>query len=134
MKPLILQKNRARKLPLFIILILISFKTVQGQCPTEVAMNINRKGNVVTVKPGAQLSLEFNYSIANNKTCPGCIDQIMVGLENQYLDCLYSGMPFVCPMPCHVPTLEGVSLHEIVGHDSISASGSPNESIFLRWC
>ena len=98
MKPLIPQKNRALKLPLFIILLLISFKTVQGQCPTEVALNINRKGNVVTVKPGAQLSLEFNYSIANNKTCPGCIDQIMVGLENQYLDCLYSGMPFVCPM------------------------------------
>lgn len=94
------QRNRGLILPLLIALILTftGFKPVQSQCPTEVSLNINRKGNTLSVKPGTQLSLEFNYSIANNKNCPACIDQIMVGIENQYLDCLYSGMPFVCPM------------------------------------
>jgi Caspase domain len=94
------QRNGGRILSLFITLIIafIGFTAAHSQCPTEVSLNINRIGNVVTVKPGAQLSLEFNYSIANTTSCPGCIDQIMVGIDNQYLDCLYSGMPFVCPM------------------------------------
>ncbi|HEX4877405.1 MAG TPA: hypothetical protein VFV31_12095, partial [Chitinophagaceae bacterium] len=79
------------------ILSLIFSICLYGQCPTDVSLNINRQGSSVTVKPGTSLRLEFSYKISNSSSCPGCIDQILVGLDNKYLDCVYSGMPSVCP-------------------------------------
>jgi Caspase domain len=71
--------------------------TVNCQCPTEVIVNINGLGSQVTVEPGAQLNARFLYKISNEQSTPTVIDQIMVGLENQYVGCVFSGMPAVCP-------------------------------------
>lgn len=68
-----------------------------AQCPTEVFLDFNQKGNSISVKPGTVVNLNIRYSISNARSCPGCIDQILLGIENRYIDCIYSGMPSVCP-------------------------------------
>lgn len=68
-----------------------------SQCSSDVSLNINGQGSAVTVFPGADLRLVYKYSVSNPPACPGCIDQVMTGMGTQYLFCLYSGMPSVCP-------------------------------------
>lgn len=82
---------------LLLPILLFCLTEMKAQCPTEVLLNINQQGNTISVKPGTEITLNYRYSISNSKACPGCIDQVMVGLENNYIDCIYSGMPAVCP-------------------------------------
>lgn len=90
--------NRSsRVFPLLIALWILGTQLSMAQCPTEVSLKINGQGNTATVKPGASISINARFSISNTNACPACIDQIMLGLENQYIDCIYSGIPAVCP-------------------------------------
>ncbi len=59
--------------------------------------NLNGKGSSVTVKPGEQVNVALNYQLWNPSTCPGCIVQIVVGLNNNAKACVYNGIPGVYP-------------------------------------
>ncbi len=71
--------------------------TVGQDCPLTVTINMNGAGNAVSVNPGSQVNMQFNYSISNANSCPTCIDQILLGVENQYLGCIFSGVAKLCP-------------------------------------
>ncbi|WP_282422364.1 hypothetical protein [Polyangium sp. 15x6] len=50
----------------------------------------------VRVAPGARVSLDASYFIdASRGGCPGCISQIVVGIEGGAKQCIYSGMGVV---------------------------------------
>ncbi len=71
--------------------------TVRNECQPVVSVNINNLGNNVTVAPGAALDLEYSYVVSNPSDCRGCISQVLLGLDNRYLDCLYNGAAAACP-------------------------------------
>ncbi len=62
------------------------------------AVSLNGGGSVATVKPGQLGSLAFNYQIWNAVDCPGCIAQLVPGLESTAAGhCAYDGGPGVYP-------------------------------------
>jgi hypothetical protein len=80
------------------VLLLIIFNAASyGQCTSSVSVNINDTGPNISVAPGTILKMQFIYKVSNPEGCPRCIDQVMVGLNDQYLGCLFSGIPRVCP-------------------------------------
>ncbi len=61
-------------------------------------IKLNGGGTTITVNPGASVELSLDYELKNgNVDCPSCIHQILVGYESEVLDCIYSGVPRVCP-------------------------------------
>ena len=64
---------------------------------------------------GGSFTLDHDYVIFNDPGCPGCIDQIEVGLANNanYQTCTYDGIPGVAGVSGHgtasltVPTAPG---------------------------
>ena len=48
--------------------------------------------NTVNVNPGDKVSVEMNWSSQYTSTyCPGCIQQLYIGVKNMAIDCMYSG-------------------------------------------
>lgn len=69
----------------------------EKKCSTAVVLDMNSAGNKITVAPGAQVSMNFKYDISNPAGCDNCKNQIMVGLDTYYLDCIYNAVSDVCP-------------------------------------
>lgn len=72
-----------------------------AQCPatftySNLKMN-NQVTDVVTVQPNTTVSVQFNYTIANQTSCPGCISQAVIGLGAVPSACIFAGTPDVCP-------------------------------------
>jgi len=57
------------------------------------------EGDTITVKPGQSISLTFDYKIWSRTGCPGCIDQLILGLDDKVLNinCAYHGIPGAAP-------------------------------------
>ena len=61
------------------------------------SVSLNGQGNDIQVEPGENVTLNIDYFVSNPTACPGCIDQLVVGVEDRTLDCIYSNIPPVSP-------------------------------------
>ncbi len=52
--------------------------------------------NPPRVCPFRDVKVEFDYAIANREGCPGCLRQVVVGIENKPKECVFDGTPTVC--------------------------------------
>jgi len=43
--------------------------------------------------PGQSISISVDYTISQMATCPGCIDQILIGIDSAAQGCVYNGTP-----------------------------------------
>jgi hypothetical protein len=63
--------------------------------------DINQQGRNVHVQPGGKVTVRFIYLLWNQSDCAGCIDQLVVGLDNGQVKtgygCGYSGIPGLYP-------------------------------------
>ena len=58
-------------------------------------IRLNGGSNVLTLPGGGAFSLVYDYTIANPPSyCPGCIDQIEIGLAVSPPICTYDGIPY----------------------------------------
>jgi len=64
-------------------------------CNLEV--NIAEQGQHANVKVGAAFSISYKGNVWSFPGCPGCIDQVIIGLEDEPLECVYHGMPGLHP-------------------------------------
>jgi len=60
-------------------------------------VSLNGGGNTLTTEPGSPVTVILDYRIWNAANCPGCIAQIVIGLNNQGQYCAYDGIPGVYP-------------------------------------
>jgi hypothetical protein len=61
-------------------------------------VSINGYGTFASVGPGSQVSLAYDYQLWNADFCPGCIAQLVSGLQNSHFgSCAYDGIPGVFP-------------------------------------
>jgi peptidoglycan hydrolase-like protein with peptidoglycan-binding domain len=60
-------------------------------------VRLNENGNSITVKPDQSISISLDYKIWSRTGCPGCIDQIVLGMDNKPLTCVYNGIPGIYP-------------------------------------
>jgi len=72
-----------------------SVSTTNGSPITMSNVSLNGSGtNFINVSPGAPVTVAANYSITQMASCPGCIDQILIGLApNDPKKCMYNGIP-----------------------------------------
>ena len=81
-----------------------------GQNPAFAGVSIsnvqlNGGGNFLFLPGGGALTLDHDYFIFNDPGCPGCIDQIEVGLASGlYQACTYDGIPGVAGVAGHGTT------------------------------
>lgn len=76
--------------------IIDSLLVVDKNAFTSVVYDVNvntTETNSATVTAGKQVSVTFDYAIWSSQNCPTCIDQIVIGLEDKALGCLYNGLP-----------------------------------------
>lgn len=72
-------------------------------CPARWAVTqitLNNDGPVTDILPGTmggRVEVALEYEISNPSDCPGCLQQIVVALEDQPLRCAYHNVPAVCP-------------------------------------
>ena len=69
-------------------------------------VSLNGGGNVLVLPGGGSFTLEHDYVVANPAYCPGCIEQIEVGLAGtaNYQTCTYDGIPSLAGDPGHGST------------------------------
>ena len=60
-------------------------------------VSLNGGGTSLNVCPGDEFELELDFSVWNRSTCPGCIAQIVIGIGDTAVDCVYDGVPGVFP-------------------------------------
>lgn len=60
-------------------------------------VSLNGGGNNVSVQGGATVNLSLNYQVSNDVAFPTAIKQVVYGLENTAIDCIYNGVPPTCP-------------------------------------
>jgi hypothetical protein len=58
-------------------------------------VSLNSGGNVLVLPGGGSFTLDHDFVVANSSFCPGCIEQIEVGLAGttNYQACTYDGIP-----------------------------------------
>ncbi|MEM9529442.1 MAG: OmpA family protein, partial [Pseudomonadota bacterium] len=60
-------------------------------------VNINGQGNRATVAAGEDFQVTLDYALWNDDACPSCRSQIVIGLNDQGLDCAYDSVPGATP-------------------------------------
>mgnify|MGYP000919566444 FL=1 len=60
-------------------------------------VSLNGGGNNVSVQGGATVNMSLNYQVSNDVAFPTAIKQVVYGLENTAIDCIYNGIPPTCP-------------------------------------
>ena len=55
-------------------------------------LDMNGRGNYIKVKPGEHITATVDYEKWDS-TCPGCIHQIGVGLDDSPIGCIYNDIP-----------------------------------------
>ena len=69
-----------------------------GACSEGITyLDMERQGNVVTVGPGARVRGEVRFTIINPDDCPSCQRQLVIGVQDEPMSCLYDGVPELCP-------------------------------------
>lgn len=79
-------------------------KTIVGQIKvgsptafeTEVTADIDGQGPQATILADT-FEVNFDYQLWNAASCPSCISQIAVGIDDTAVDCAYNGIPGVAP-------------------------------------
>jgi len=72
------------------------FTVSQEKC--EEGWNVsNLNLNKTTFSPGETVSGTVYYEVWNPSSCPACIQQIVVGIDNDAKECIYNGIPNTCP-------------------------------------
>ncbi|TAH44224.1 MAG: T9SS type A sorting domain-containing protein [Bacteroidetes bacterium] len=85
---------------LFILLCLVfSFSNSYAQCPVDVIISLDGGGNTIAVAGGATINVTGTYSVANDNSCPSCIQQLIIGIDSVASSCIYDNIPGVCPSP-----------------------------------
>jgi hypothetical protein len=57
-------------------------------------VRLNGGGNaLVAASRGQAIQVAVDYTITQSSTCPGCIDQILIGFQTGPLGCVYDGIP-----------------------------------------
>jgi hypothetical protein len=59
--------------------------------------NIEIKPQEITANPGATVNVTYSGNVWSWPGCPACIDQVVVGLEDNPFPCLYHGIPGLYP-------------------------------------
>ena len=77
--------------------------------------NFSNGTTAISVASGATVSGTISYQLWNRTTCPACIAQIVIGIENDAQICAYNGIPGVYPgksgtasVTLKAPTTSGV--------------------------
>lgn len=60
-------------------------------------VNIDGQGTSANVAPGAAFSICMDYTITNPSNCPGCIAQLVLGIEGDGQACAYNDIPPLYP-------------------------------------
>ncbi|HEX7615083.1 MAG TPA: putative Ig domain-containing protein [Thermoanaerobaculia bacterium] len=94
----------------------VEFPPVLWGGATITNVQLNSGGNVLTLPGGGAFTLSHNYTVANDPSCPGCIDQIQVGLS-------INPGPQICSY-FGIPPVSGVSGQATVGLTVPAASGT----------
>jgi hypothetical protein len=94
----------------------VEFPPVFWGGATITNVQLNGGGNVLTLPGGGAFTLSHDYRVANDPSCPGCIDQIQVGLS-------INAGPQICSY-FGIPPVTGVSGNATVGLTVPAASGT----------
>ncbi|MFH1176722.1 MAG: hypothetical protein V1750_04880, partial [Acidobacteriota bacterium] len=70
-----------------------------GDCPAAFAVTPAAGSEVVTPGPDRRVELDLAWELANTSSCPTCIDQLVVTLEDTPLECIFDGVPALWPTP-----------------------------------
>jgi hypothetical protein len=68
--------------------------------------NVDGQGAHAAVGPGALCTVTFDYTVWSGVDCPGCIDEIVVGIEQDAQACAYVGIPGLAPGVSGSATIE----------------------------
>jgi hypothetical protein len=60
-------------------------------------VNLNAQGDYLEIESGGAIEISLDYEIWNRIGCPGCIRQIVIGLNRDPLYCAYDGIPGIHP-------------------------------------
>jgi hypothetical protein len=60
-------------------------------------VDIDGQGTSATILQGATFTVELDYTIWNGASCPACIAQIVLGIDDDGQDCAYDGLPGLEP-------------------------------------
>ena len=60
-------------------------------------VSLNEGGSTTAVEGGANVDISLDYIAGGGPDCPSCIRQILIGYESSPIECIYSGIPAVCP-------------------------------------
>ena len=91
-------------------------------------VDMNGEGNIVWIGPGESITVSLDYQIWNPDTCPGCRQQIVIGIGNDPLYCVYDSVPGV--YPGHT----GSDVHTIVAPASSGAYALRNSHDYQLSC
>jgi hypothetical protein len=59
--------------------------------------NIEIKPQEITANPGATVNVTYSGNVWSHPGCPACIDQVVIGLEDSPITCLYNSIPGLYP-------------------------------------
>ncbi len=65
--------------------------------PENTDCNIQLTPQEVTARPGETVSIAYSGNVWSRSGCPGCIDQVVFGVEDEPFPCVYNGIPGVYP-------------------------------------
>jgi len=64
-------------------------------CNLEV--DVTGQGQEATVGSGETVAITYSGDVWSRPGCPACIDQVVIGVEDEPLFCVYNGVPGVHP-------------------------------------
>ena len=72
--------------------------TLTVTCAPVVSVELNgQAANYITAAPGTNVSMRFRYEVASDPNCANCTTQILVGVNDTFLNCIYNDQPLTCP-------------------------------------
>lgn len=113
------RKNQLYIIPIFLVTSLLLCLTIQAQSEHpehhfEVSsvdlistVDLNGPSDYLDIEPGGTILVSLDYVVWARDGCPGCILQIVVGLDEQPLYCAYNGGPG------RYPGVNGSDIHTI---------------------
>lgn len=80
-----------------ILTLTLSSTSVTNQGFTITKVNINQQGSFIQVSNGGAVQLEFEYQVWTDNQCPDCEVVLVLGIDNQSLECIYAGKSGIYP-------------------------------------
>jgi hypothetical protein len=100
-------------------------------------ISINGSGTVASSPPDKSVQVNLGYEVGNSEDCPGCPIQIVVGVDNDPLECSAAGAPAACPdtatgdLTTHITAPSTAGIYSIYAWPSTAADCESAKGEFI---